>query len=42
MLLLDETGSLELTLGASGDRKEKTFQITYDSVVGLVCEKMET
>lgn len=41
VLLLDETGSLELTLGASGDRKEKTFQITYDSVVGLVCEKME-
>lgn len=41
VLLLDETGSLELTLGAYGDLREKTFQITYDSVIGLVCEKME-
>ena len=41
VLLLGETGSLEITLGTSGDKKEKTFQITYDSVIGLVCEKME-
>lgn len=40
VLLLDKTGSLEFTLGADGGRKEKTFHIIYDSVIGLVCEKM--